>query len=276
MRSITYLGSIVSSLAIALASTSAAAPAKPVEPGGVRTEAYAGSVDGTLIVHEGFASGKAKPRRVFVLLPPTYAEQPDRHYPALYSLDAQDLFDGALASGGEEWTLDEILARRPAGVPEMLVVGIAASADAVHEHAPPGSEPHARGDSLLAVLTDEIRPFIESTYRVRAERESRLLLGLGGSALFALYAAWQRADLFAGAIAVDCPDVDSQSAAWSATPPRGGRPWLWFEQRASEKPRASSTSFVAALQAHADVQVVVTGPENNRTLRLLSALRAWR
>ena len=158
----------------------------------------------------------------------------------------------------------------------MLVVGIASSTDAVLEHAPPGSTPQARGDILLALLTDEIRPFIESTYRVFDEREGKLVLGLGGSALFAMYAAWQRADLFAGAIALDCPDVDSQSAAWSATPPRGGRPWLWFEQRASEKPRASSTGFVAALQAHADVQVVVTGPESNRTLRLLSALRAWR
>jgi len=266
--------SIVSIVVIAFASTRTAA--KPAAPGDVSTKAYTGSVDGTLVVHEGFAAGKAKARRLFVLLPPTYAAQPERRYPVLYALDAQDLFDGALASGGEEWTLDEILARRPEGLREMLVVGIAAGPDAVHEHAPPGSEAEARGDALLALLTDEVRPFIESTYRVLAERESRLLLGLGGSALFALYGAWQRADLFAGAIALDCPDVDAQSAAWSATPPRGGRPWLWFEQRASEKPRASSTGFVAALQAHADVQVVVTGPESNRTLRLLSALRAWR
>ena len=266
--------SIVSIVVIAFASTRTAA--KPTAPGDVSTKAYTGSVDGTLVVHEGFAAGKAKARRLFVLLPPTYAAQPERRYPVLYALDAQDLFDGALASGGEEWTLDEILARRPEGLREMLVVGMAAGPDAVHEHAPPGSEAEARGDALLALLTDEVRPFIESTYRVLAERESRLLLGLGGSALFALYGAWQRADLFAGAIALDCPDVDAQSAAWSATPPRGGRPWLWFEQRASEKPRASSTGFVAALQAHADVQVVVTGPESNRTLRLLSALRAWR
>ena len=251
-----------------------AAPQVPTPPAPkpVRTTTYSGDVELKVIVHEWRTAGVR--RRVFVLLPPDYTESGTRRYPVLYALDGQDLFDAALAAGKEEWTLDEILARQPEGLQEMLVVAVETAGD-VHELSPPGAEAQAHGDSLLDFLVDTVRPFVESTYPVRTGRGNATLLGLGRSALFATWAAWVRADLFGGAIALDCPDLDATSVAWTAAPPRGGRPWFWYEQRATEKARPSSTDVIAALSRQAEVQVVVAGTQSNRTLRLLTALRAW-
>jgi len=139
---------------------------------------------------------------------------------------------------------------------------------------PPGAMAEARGDSMLAFLVESVLPFVAAHYRVLPGRDHVLMLGVGNSALFAAYAAWRRADVFAGAIALGCPDVDAAAMAWTAPPP-SNRPWIWLEQRAAEAPRPSSTDLVAALARHADVQLVVSGPESSRTQRLLAALVAW-
>ena len=156
----------------------------------------------------------------------------------------------------------------------MFVVAVETARD-VHALAPPGAEPQARGESLLAFLADTVQPFVESAYPLRTGRDSAMLLGLAAAPSFAAWAAWCRADRFGGAIVLDCPDLDAPSVAWTAAPPPGGRPWYWFEQRGMDKARPSSTDLVAALMRHADVQVVVAGAQSNRTLRLLAALRAW-
>ena len=259
-------------LAAGTARCAAAQAPSTAVPKPVRTTTYSGEVELRVIVHEWRTAGGR--RRVFVLLPPDFTETGTRRYPVLYALDGQDLFDPALAAGKDEWTLDEILARHPEGLQEMLVVAIETAGD-VNELSPPGAEAQARGDSLLDFLVDTVRPFVESTYPVRTGRGNAVLLGLGHSALFATWAAWVRGDLFGAAIALDCPDLDATSVAWTATPPRVGRPWLWYEQRATEKARPSSTDLVAALSRHAEVKVVVAGTQSNRTLRLLTALRAW-
>lgn len=245
-------------------------------PASVRAVAapMAPHVEGTLIVHENWA-GARPVRRLFVLLPPGYATETARRYPVLCGLDGRDLFDPALAAGGEEWTLDEILARRPAGVLQTLVVGVEMGGDATRALAPPGAMAAGGGDSTLAFLVEAVLPFVEANYRVLPGRAHVLVLGVGNGALFATFAAWRRADVFAGAIALGCPDVDAAAMAWTATPPPSDRPWIWLEQRAAEAPRPSSTDLVAALARHADVQLVVSGPESSRTQRLLAALVAW-
>lgn len=231
------------------------------------------AVEGRLDVHEGFASeALGNRRRLFVLLPPGYEESADRRYPVIYALDGQDLFDDSMAAGGEEWMVDELLARRPPGVPEVLVVGIEAVPQAVREYAPPGSREDARGDDLVRFLTREVKPFVDRAYRTRAR--DALLMGQGVGAVMAMYAAWTHPEVFAGAIALEFPDVDAVTVSWTQVPPGGRRPWLWVEQKASSRARPSTTQLVATLRRHADVRVIVTGERTSRPARLLAALRA--
>src|SRR5262249_39491532 len=48
-------------------------------------------------------------RGVWAYLPPSYDENPLANYPVLYMHDGQNLFDPALAFGGNEWMVDETL-----------------------------------------------------------------------------------------------------------------------------------------------------------------------
>jgi hypothetical protein len=80
--------------------------------------------------------------------------------------------------------------------------------------------------------------------------------------------------VFVAALALDVPDVNAETSEWAASPPPGGRPWLWLEQRGAEKARPSTTALLAAFQRHADVQVVVSGAQASPTARLFAALRA--
>jgi len=243
-------------------------PAEPAVP----YEAL--GVEGDLFVHERFRSQRFGERRVFVFLPSEYELFDERRYPVLYLLDAQNFFDPEIASGGEEWALDEILVRHPDGVPEMVLVGVQAGAHAVLEFAPPGSVPDAQGEEYVRFLADELKPFIDAQYRTRPEAASTRIVGQGQSAALAVYAAWERGETFSGAIALDFPDLDRQTLEWALHPPRVGRPWIWLEQTWSERSRTSTTGIVASLQRHADVQVAVTSATMHRAARVLAALRA--
>ncbi len=162
----------------------------------------------------------------------------------------------------------------PEGVPEMIVVGVSAGTHAVREFSPPGSTPEARGAEYVDFLTRELKPFIDTRYRTKPGPSSTCIVGQGQSAVLALYAAWTHGDTFAGAIALDFPDVDMQMLSWIQEAPASGRPWVWLEQTWSERARRSTTGITAALQRHSDTQVAVTSAEMHRSARVLAALRA--
>jgi hypothetical protein len=159
-------------------------------------------------------------------------------------------------------------------LPPALVVGVEAAPHALVEYAPPGSRSDAQGDVYRRFLERQVKPFVEARYRVRTDPQSTLLLGEGAGALFALYAAWSAPQVFGAAVALDVPDLDARATAWCAGEPPKVRPRLWFEQRAGEAARPSATSFLAALQRGADVQVVMAGRSSNRIQRLAAALRS--
>lgn len=211
-------------------------------------------------------------RRLLIWLPVTYSWDTKRHYPVLYALDGQELFDAATAAGGEEWLLDELLVRQPEGVRETIVVGVVAGPHGVAEQATPGSRPDAGGAAYCDFLAGEVKPFIDATYRTQEGRHNAWLLGLGNSAALAIFAAWTRADLFGGAIALELPDLDASHMSWTDSVPKF-RPWLWLEQKLAEKSRPSTTQLLADLEAHADVQLVMTTPRSTRPARLAAALR---
>ncbi|UCE03370.1 MAG: hypothetical protein JSW67_04040 [Candidatus Latescibacterota bacterium] len=241
---------------------------------GARHDAPVDALDvaGTVVVHAGFLSDVlGDTLELHVYLPPSYAASSSRRHPVLYALDGQNLFDDALAAGGEEWTLDEILELEPAGIPELLVVGVIAGPNAVRDLAPPGSTPGARGDLYLEFLAEELMPFIDESYRTRGDA---VIMGHARSAVLSMYAIWRRPALFEAALALDVPDVDATTTAWTQARPQGGRPWIWFEQVAAEKARPSTTELLANLQRHAEVRFIISGAQASRSARIVAALRA--
>lgn len=233
-------------------------------------------VEGTLLEHTVHSKEFDEDRQLLVWLPNSYASQPATRYPVLYALQGENLFDPARAAGGNEWAVDELLVREPSGIAEWIVVGIVSAPHAVREYATPGSRPDAQGETFLRFMTQEIKPFVDKTWRTLPDAAHSYVMGMGMSALTAVFATWTRTDIFAGAIAFELPDVDTAIVLWPSQPPAEGTPWLWLEQRASDRSRNSNSGLFADFQRHGDVRILIAGPTASHPARLAAALRAIR
>ncbi len=139
-----------------------------------------------------------------VRLPPSYEEQDQQRYPVLYCQDGQSVWsDGADPFG--VWGLDKVIDDlcEIGATDEMIVVSIDTGEGRLDRLAPVPDLKHGGGtggENHLRGMVDVLKPLIDREYRTRPERASTVLLGASMGALFSLWAAWQRADVFGGAI----------------------------------------------------------------------------
>jgi predicted alpha/beta superfamily hydrolase len=123
-----------------------------------------------------------RPRRLRVLLPAGYETNPERRYPVLYLLDAQNLVQGGAGFG--DWGLERSLAiLKERGRGEFIVVGI----DHGEEFRKSEFNPYAHrwlgrgeGEMFVKAVIEGVKPFIDGEFRTRPERE---YTGIGGSSL---------------------------------------------------------------------------------------------
>jgi predicted alpha/beta superfamily hydrolase len=139
-----------------------------------------------------------KHRRIAVMLPHDYHEQPERRYPVLYLQDGQNLYEDSAPFG--TWAVHKRLALLAAhGFGDVIVVAIDhAEAYRIQEFSP-FQHPElgkGEGDQYVQFISEELKPQIDSHYRTLPEREHT---GIGGSSmggLISLHAGLQRADLY--------------------------------------------------------------------------------
>lgn len=151
-------------------------------------------------------------RTVSVYLPASYSEQPDKRYPVLYLHDGQNLFDPRSSYvTGRTWRAGETADRlaREGNAEEMILVGIANTGfRRMAEYTPTRSYRMGGGDGADygLLLTRELKPFIDQTYRTLPTRANT---GLGGSSLgglISLYLGLVHPDTF-GKLAVLSPSI---------------------------------------------------------------------
>ncbi|TDE18589.1 alpha/beta hydrolase [Dyadobacter psychrotolerans] len=139
-----------------------------------------------------------KKRRVHMLLPHDYYENPDRHYPVLYMTDAQNLFGEGSPYGN--WEIDKSLTKL-AGEDKANVIIVAidhAGEERIQEFSPYDNPRLGKGLGLqfLRFVKDTLKPFVDKEYRTKPDR---LNTGMGGSSvggLLAIYAALMFPDVF--------------------------------------------------------------------------------
>jgi len=155
-------------------------------------------------------------RRVWVYLPPGYAEGANR-YPVLYVQDGQNVFDQYTSFAGE-WGLDETLDSLAAGGhDEGGCIVVAVDNGAKHrldEYSPWRNRRTGRGgegEQYVDFLVDTLKPYIDHHYRTRPEREATGILGSSMGGLLATYAALRYPAVF-GRVGVFSP------AYWFAGP----------------------------------------------------------
>jgi predicted alpha/beta superfamily hydrolase len=152
---------------------------------------------GNYQVHDNVPSNFLRlPRRVIVWLPPSYASDPSRRYPVLYMQDGQQVFDPQTSTFNHDWQVDEWCTQLIAEgrLPEIIVVAAYCTEDRFIEY-----NPSALGPAYASFVVDELKPFIDRTYRTRPGADATAIAGSSLGATMALYLAWTRPDVFFGA-----------------------------------------------------------------------------
>ena len=141
-------------------------------------------------------------RVVSVYLPPSYAAEPGRHFPVVYLHDGQNLFDPLTSYiPGHTWragaTADHT---SQSGQSEpVILVGIAntglrrmAEYTPTRDYRMGGGE----GDRYGKLIIEELKPFIDSSYRTLPAAESTGLCGSSLGGLITLYLGLLHSDTF--------------------------------------------------------------------------------
>ncbi|MBL8954880.1 MAG: alpha/beta hydrolase [Myxococcaceae bacterium] len=155
----------------------------------------------------------ARDRGIWVYLPPSYDENPTARFPVLYMHDGQNLFDPAMAFGGNEWRVDEALnaGARDGSIRELIVVGIENTPDRLWEYAG-GAGPMAGGDAYRAMLIEELKPRIDSMLRTLPGRATTGIAGSSMGGQISAYVTATRPDVFGMT-----GDFSTSAYMWSST-----------------------------------------------------------
>ena len=197
------------------------------------------TLTGDIRVHKKFHSQfLANDRDVLVYLPPGYESAKGSRYPVIYFQDGQNLFDGATSYiPGKEWRVDETAqALITAGqIEPLIIVGVYnTGADRINEYTPAEDSKYKQGgkaDLYGRMLVEELKPFIDRTYRTRRSAKDT---GLGGSSLgglVSLYLGLKYPHVF-GRVAVVSPSVwfaNNHIVAFVAALPKKPKVRIWMD-----------------------------------------------
>lgn len=181
------------------------------------SDSYRGEEGSTLTgnfrLHHDFRSALLQHKRdIIVFLPPGYDQNPDRHYPVLYLQDGQNIFDARTAFGGNEWHVDETASDMIAKgeVEPLIIVGIYnTGVHRIAEYTPSVDKKQKAGGSgrlYARFVVEELKPFVDATYRTRADRDSTGVAGSSLGGLISLYLALHYPHVF-GRVGVMSPSL---------------------------------------------------------------------
>jgi predicted alpha/beta superfamily hydrolase len=141
--------------------------------------------------HDAFASAYLDSRDIVVWLPAEY--DGNARYPVLYMHDGQNLFDPDTAFlKGQHWrvgeTTQELIAK--GRIEPLIIVGINNSGPRrVHEYTPT-RDPRLGGGRAAdygRMIVEELKPYIDETYRTRPDAASTAIAGSSLGGLVTLY-----------------------------------------------------------------------------------------
>lgn len=187
------------------------------------------TISGDLRLHNKFMSKiLGNERTIVVYLPPGYQDDEQQRYPVLYMHDGQNLFDERTSYAGVEWRMDEAAQTLISSgkIKPVIIVGIYNTPDRTPEFTPP---PAGRADRYGKFIVEELKPFIDQTYRTLPDRANTALGGssLGGLATLYLtkaqHAAFGQVALLTPFLRIDGKPAVEQIEASSLN---GVRIWL--------------------------------------------------
>ena len=173
---------------------------------------------GRIETRPSFASKFVAARQVDVWLPPGYDENPAERYPVIYMHDGQNIFDPATSYGGVSWEVDRALCRliQAGQTRGAIIVGIwntglgrfseymprkAAFGETLSLYAGGPTMPTSTiiSDAYLKFLVEELKPFLDHTYRTKPDAAHTFVMGSSMGGLISAYAVAEYPQVFGGA-----------------------------------------------------------------------------
>ena len=227
------------------------------------------TLTGNIHKHSHFESRILRNRRdILVYLPVGYRRNRRLRYPVLYLQDGQNVFDAATAFSHVEWGVDEAAQRliRKRLIEPIIIVAIANTGeDRIHEYAPTRGvideeakrKKRSRGlaKKYGRFLIEELKPYIDKTYRTKTEAE---YTGLAGSSL---------GGLLTMCLGLWFPNVFSRLAVMS--------PSIWWDKQVIIG-MVESLEGKLPLKIWLDTGTHEPGWERARTLRDALVEKDWR
>ena len=227
------------------------------------------TLTGNIHRHSHFESRLLRNRRdILVYLPRGYRRQRRARYPVLYMQDGQNVFDAATSFAGVEWGADETAQRliRKNLIEPVIIVAIENTGDnRIHEYAPTRGvfqqsgtrkkRSRGLGSKYGRFLIEELKPFIDKTYRTRPEAE---FTGVAGSSL---------GGLLTMALGLWFPNVFTRLAVLS--------PAIWWDDQAIVR-MVEQLPAKLPLKIWLDTGTHEEGWERARTLRDALVEKGWR
>ena len=157
---------------------------------------FKGQITGTVRYHKNFPTDGLLPRDIIVWLPPSYEKNMDKRYPVLYAHDGQNLFDLSTSSFGVDWQLDETADSliRQGKINEMIIVGIYNTKARMKEYWTGDS-----GKIYMNFVVNQLKPFIDKTYRTIPDRENTASMGSSAGGLISFMLLWEHNEVFSKA-----------------------------------------------------------------------------
>lgn len=148
----------------------------------------------------------ASPRDIVVCLPPGYETDKERRYPTFYLHDGSNVY--------VEWKLDEVVkglisAGKIEPIILVLVPNGGAPSDRFDDYTPTrpaNAKAGGKADAYGRMIVEELKPFIDATYRTLPGRTTTALGGASLGGLVTMYFGLQYPDTF-GKLAVISPSV---------------------------------------------------------------------
>jgi len=229
---------------------------------------------GQLLRFAAFASENIKPRPVDIWLPPGYDDVDDARYPVIYMHDGQNLFEPGLAYVGVDWGIDEAIVRlmhagktggaivvapwnterrRAEYMPQKPLSTPAMREQARRFAAENGALPFS--DFYLRFLVEELKPFVDATYRTRPGREATFIMGSSMGGLISLYGLCEHPQIFGAAACVSThwPIGEEPLVDWfAAALPAPGTHRIYFDY-GTETLDAQYEPYQARMDGHMEV-----------------------
>ncbi|MEM9678853.1 MAG: alpha/beta hydrolase-fold protein [Bacteroidota bacterium] len=145
-----------------------------------------------------FASQLDTTKTIWVYLPKNYKNS-KKHYPVIYMLDAQNLFDKATSYAGE-WEIDEYLDTK--AKKEAIIIGIEHGEKKRFNELTPYSNPEyggGGGNQFLDFIITTLKPHVDKAYRTKNDAKNTSIIGASLGGLMAFYAVVKHPEVFQNA-----------------------------------------------------------------------------